>query len=175
MSPLIRQPRHVRRWTTALNAASVLVVAGAMCAGLRSAWPLPAWTPPQLDQSAPEDGAVEARPALTLAELAVIWQRDLHQAVVDAPPPKPAARPPEPKLSIRLVGTAVESDHCFGMFRLANGRTVVKAVGTTVAGFEIVAVERGKAQLRRDARLYELRVPWYDRLAAALEDDRDVR
>jgi hypothetical protein len=39
-----------------------------------------------------------------------------------------------------------------------------------VDGYEIVAIERGRAWLRNGDRQYELRVPDYDRLKIARKD-----
>lgn len=57
---------------------------------------------------------IARRPATSLAELAVIWQRDLRQPVIDAPPEKPKPQAPEPKLAIDLLGSAVEADARYG-------------------------------------------------------------
>jgi len=133
-------------------------------------WPRVAWAPPQSPPAAAPAGQTDSPARLALADLAVIWERDLHQAVVDQPPPKAPEPPPDPKLALQLIGTAVEAGRQFGVFQLSAGRTVVKAVGSTVEGCEIVAIERGLARVRQGERIYELKVPWYNRLALALEN-----
>jgi hypothetical protein len=125
--------------------------------------PLPAWMPPPIELESEPDERRDPRPPLDAAQLAVIWQRDLRQSVVDLPPvPRPAV--PEAKLAIELIGTAIEADRQYGLFRLPNNTTTVKSVGSTIEGYRIVAIERGRARVRGDGREYELKVPWYDRL-----------
>ena len=175
MSVLFRSPRGQQRLILLLNVGALVIVVGTVWVCLQIVWPRPAWTTPEISPADVSSVEPETEPELTLADLAVIWQRDLHQPVVDPPPAKPAAPPPEPKLAIRLVGTAVESDRQFGIFQLAGHRSVVKPVGATIDGFEIVSIERGRARLRRGERIYDLEVPWYERLAATPEDVHDER
>jgi hypothetical protein len=157
---------RLKRSLTAGLAALLLVAVG-MAAWL--AWPRPARTPPEVDLESPSRDKVRPVSRHSLTDLAVIWQRDLRQPVVDRPQESPE-RPPEPKLAIQLVGTAVEAERCYGFFRLADTTTTVKAVGEVVDGFEIVAIERGRARLRNGDRGYELKVPRYDQLEMARRD-----
>ena len=158
-------PRHAARWerlVTALMLAIVLAVLLAFVALLR---PAPPWTPPQVNLQAPVVVDVKSAPGLSLDELAVIWQRDLRQPLVDPSPPEPPKPPPPPRLAVRLLGTAVEADRRYGLLRLSNNTTVVRPVGAEVEGFEVVSIRRGWARLRNGAREYDLIVPWYDRIA----------
>jgi len=173
MSLAIRGPDPARRLVFLLNAASVLLLLALVWVGLQALRPTPTWTPPPAALTAAPQAPAPV-PALTLADLAVIWQRDLHQPVVD-PPPKAVEKPPEPKLTIQLVGTAVEAGRQFGVFQLANNRTVVQPVGATLEGYEIVAIERGRARVRSGGRTYDLQVPRYDRIARTLREDPDGR
>jgi hypothetical protein len=85
--------------------------------------------------------------------------------MVDPPPPAaiPVVEAPPP---FQLAGTAIEDGRSFAILALTGNRSAVKEVGAVVEGFELVAVQRGLVRLRRGDKEYELRVPWYDRLAA---------
>jgi hypothetical protein len=146
-----------------VGTGSLLIVIVAAWATVSLSMPLAAWTPPPIELEPEPDERRDPRPPRSLSQLAVIWQRDLRQSVVDLPPvPRPAV--PEAKLAIELVGTAIEADRQYGLFRLANNTTTVKSVGSTIEGYRIVAIERGRARVRSGGREYELKVPWYDRL-----------
>lgn len=164
MWPMPHNPIHVRRMTGTLNAATAVIGVATVWLVVRLLLPLPPWLPPGRETAPASTVDIAPRPAASLAELAVIWQRDLRQPVIDAPPQKPKPQAPEPKLAIELLGTAVEADAQYGIFRLADNSTVVKPVGQRVGEFEIVAIGRGSARLRNGRREYELRVPWYERI-----------
>lgn len=151
---------------------STVVVTAIVCMPLLAVsvwawWPIRSWQPPpvQKNSSPPADSAPPS-PRAALAEYDVIWQRDLAQPVVD-PPPKANAPPVESAPPIALVGTAVAADERLGIFSLPNNSTVVKREGEIFQGFEVIAVERGRARLRRDGREFDLRVPWFDRIQLA--------
>jgi hypothetical protein len=155
-------PIAARRLARGLN---VLTLAAPLLTGLALLvlfWPPPAWRPPACDQIA----APQSRPASRPSEpdLAVIWERDLRQPLVD-PVPVPPAPIPEPKIAVQLVGTAVEPQRCYGVFALSSGTIVVRPVGATLEGCDVIAIERGRARLRNGGREYELKIPWYDRLS----------
>jgi len=156
-----RGRRHAGRL---VDWACALALLGAGYAFVRLLAPLPPWNPPQL--ATPErdvHSADELRP-LSESELAVIWQRDLRQSVVDAPPPR--VTPPEaPKLAVQLIGTVIEPQRRFGLFVTGRNQTIVKRVGERVDGFEVVAIERGQATLRQGQREYTLKAPCYDQIA----------
>lgn len=126
--------------------------------------PLPIWHPPTLDQSAASP-AVPPQPESPL-DLAVLSARNLRQPPVDPPAPPPAASVPETPLAIRLIGTAIETERSFAVFGLPDSRTLVREVGGDVEGYEVMEVRRGSAKLRRGEREYEVRVPWFERIAA---------
>lgn len=152
-----------RQLTRLGRVVPLLIIAIGTCLTVLLLWPRSKWVPPQVDLKA----APVARPAAPkpdLDRLAVIWKRDLRQAVVDAPLPPPAA---EPQFGIHLVGTAVEAQKQFGVFQLSNGAIVVKPAGASIEGCEILSVSRGQARLRRNGREYELRVPWFERIKLA--------
>lgn len=128
----------------------------------RLLWPLPVWTPPGVELEQPVVPKAET-PRLSLDDLAVIWKRNLRGPLFD-PPPEPV-KPTEPaRLVLSLVGTVVEPDRSYAVFRLADSSTVVKPVGAQVDGFDVVDVRRGIATLRNGSREYELKVPWFDRI-----------
>lgn len=126
--------------------------------------PLPPWNSPTIDQPDTQPAPVNlAEPPLNFA---ILSQRNLRQPPVDPPGPAPAAPVPETPLALRLIGTAVEADHSFAVFGLPDNRTLVREVGGNVEGYEVMDVKRGSARLRRGEREYEVRVPWFDRIAA---------
>jgi len=146
-------------------AISVAVLLTAAVLVVHLCTPTDPWTPPAFDRRLARQAEPEAGSMPALSDLAVIWQRDLRQPVIDLPE-QPEQPKSEPKLAVQLVGTAVERDRQYGVFQLKDNRTVVKAVGDEVDGCRIVAIDRGRARLRSGEREYELKVPWYDRIAA---------
>jgi type II secretory pathway component PulC len=77
-----------------------------------------------------------------LASYAAIYQRDLRTPLVEvkaAPPPKP----PPPKLTITLVGTAIDPDYTCAFFKLANGQTQSVFVGQAIEQAEVVKIMEG--------------------------------
>jgi len=155
---------RARTWNRLAVAVSAAMILGAAGLTARLCAVRVAWMVPEVDP-APGRIAAAQRPAPTLAELAVIWQRDLRQPVVDRPPEAQREPKPECKLELQLIGTAVEREQRYGVFQLADGRAVVRSLGGDVGGYTIVEITRGRARVRSGAREYELRVPWYDRIA----------
>lgn len=106
-------------------------------------------------------------PVPTDAELEVIWQRDLRQALLDPPPPKapeptkPPPPPPPVKLP-RLVATFVEGSLAWGWFVQLDGKSRLRTVADQIDGLEIVAIRPGEATLRRGGRTHEVEVPRRD-------------
>lgn len=143
----------------------VALVVAALAASSWLVMPGRAWTPPVQRSEAPLP-RVTAPPALPtdLESYAVIWQRNLQQALVDppTPPPAPAEAPPP----FQLIGTAVEPGRAFAVFQSHDGSIIVRECGAPVGEFLLSIVDRGRVQLRREGRDIELRVPWYPRLVA---------
>lgn len=156
----------LRLWRQTPRLAAAAVVCGAAVIIIRLFWPLPEWTPPPLALDALASPAPRPAPSNDRAGLTVIWQRDWRQPVVDRLPSPPPAEAP---LAVQLVGTAVADPLRFALFRRADSSTIVKPVGASVDGYEIVAIERGRVRLRHGAREYDLRVPWYARIQAEQE------
>ncbi len=166
-------PRGRQHWTQAGRAvpAAATVLTGLGLAGLL--WPRPAWRPPNRPHEPVNPAAETLHVAPTLADLALVWQRDLRQALFELASPEPVVATSTPPPAIRLLGTAVEGRQRFGLFQLAGDTTVVKPVGAQVDGMEIVAIARGWARLRSGMREFELTVPWYERLRGVeAADDR---
>lgn len=139
---------------------AIIVVGGGLAIG--TALPPPAWSSPEVE--AVPKGPTAPPASIPAIDIERTCRRDLRQPLVDAPPP-PVGPVPETPISVRLLGTAVESERQFGIFALANNASVLKEVGALVDGYEVVSVQRGIARLRRGDRIVELRVPWYDQLA----------
>lgn len=159
-------PTHAKRLQRLLAAAPYVVAITVLLPAIGLLLPLSSWKPPEINLNLDSQAEDRPRRPLRAAELAVIWRRDLRQTLFDAPPVKSAAVE-EPKLAIELVGTALEAERGFGVFRLPDNRTVVKPVGAFLEGFEVIAVQRGLARLRNGSREYELKVSWYERIKAA--------
>lgn len=147
---------------------TILICGGLLAYGVNLLRPLPDWQPPAswvTTQPTETDTPPRARP---LSDYAVIWQRDLRQPMVDSIPEVAKAKP-EPPLAIKLLGTAVASNEQMGIFSLANNATVVKRIGEVFDGYELLEVKRGQARLRRGAKEFELKVPWFDRIEAGTD------
>jgi hypothetical protein len=82
--------------------------------------------------------------AAPLAGYAAIWQRNLRQPMVDAPPPAAA---PKPTLNVTLMGTAVEPGRAEGMFREGNGSPRWVKVGEVIGGARVTAIDDTSATL----------------------------
>lgn len=148
------------RWARVISATVLLAALAAFGWLVR---PLPTWTPPTLDTAGPASApAAPSRPGVE--HYAVIWQRDLRQPLFDVAPAAPIVATPAPP-PFQLLGTAVEADHRFAVFQLSDGTTTVRASGSRIGGFELLEVERGRVRMRKDQQEYELRVPWYARIA----------
>lgn len=156
-------PRAARRFERLGSAASAVVLGLTAWATITLWRPVAPWTPPLARPHGLATMDQHATRSVGLGDLAVIWQRDLRQPVVDAVA-KVEPPAPEPAPSVQLLGTAIESDRRYGLFRLANQTTVLRSVGTEVEGFAVIAIERGVARLRAGSHEYELKVPWYDRI-----------
>ncbi len=125
--------------------------------------PLTPWRPPAKSVSEPQSETTVAA-ALALSDLAVIWQRDLHQPVVDPPQePKPKRKPPPPP-SVRLIGTVIEAERAFGIFE-ERGSVQIKSIGESIGDYTVILVERGRAVIRAGDREVEVHVPWHERLS----------
>lgn len=161
-------PAQAKRLQRVLRSAPYIIVSIAALS-LILLLRLPDWTPPRVDLDAQAESDQPAREPRSAGDLSAIWRRDLRQALFDAAPVKNVPVE-DPKLAIALVGTALESERSFGIFRLPNNRTVVRPVGAIVQGFEVVAVQRGLARLRDGSRVYELKVPWFDRIQRDEQD-----
>ncbi len=135
--------------------------------------PADPWTAPAVNLEPGQDAVSQKHRTLELSDLAAIWQRDLRQPVVDPPAEKPQQRKKVERLAIQLLGTAVEADQQYGIFRLSNNRTVVRAVGEEVEGFEVIQISRGRARLRNGQRECKLTVPWLERIAAGGTEQDD--
>ncbi len=124
--------------------------------------PLTPWRPPAMNvaESPPE---TLASAALALPDLAVIWERDLHQPVVDPPKVAKPKRKPPPPPSVRLIGTVIEAERAFGIFE-ERGTVQIKAIGESIGDYQIILVERGRAVIKAGDREVEIHVPWHERL-----------
>lgn len=162
--------RLVRRMPVLLNGAAIVILIGSGALLIQLLRPQPAWSPPETDLTPDTDVQPSHVQARSLSDLAVIWQRDLRQAVVDPPADPQPQTDTEPKLAVVLLGTAIEADRQYGIFRNANGATVVKPAGAVIDEYEVMSITRGRARLRNGQREYDLTVPWYDSIRSAEGD-----
>ncbi len=120
--------------------------------------------PSPLAASAQPAPAIEDRP---LSWYAPIWQRDLRRPpvdpVVERAAPKRQPRKPEP-LRLSLLGTVVESDARYAVFRNGQGHIVVKRSRDEIDKFTIARIDRGRAELTRGDRTIVVKVPNYESL-----------
>ena len=121
-------------------------------------------------ESAPTSQPVQSADVRSLTWYAPIWQRDLRQPPVDpapkAAPPKRKQKPrPEP-VRVTLLGTIVERDQRFGVFRDEQGHIVVKRLQDQIDQFTIARIDRGHAELVRGSRIVRITVPGYEAIGA---------
>lgn len=121
----------------------------------------PLFPPVASTQPAP---AIEDR---SLSWYAPIWQRDLRRPpvdpVVERAAPKRQPRKPEP-LRLSLLGTVVEPDARYAVFRDGQGHIVVKRCRDEIDKFTIARIDRGRAELTRGDRTVVVKVPNYESL-----------
>ena len=101
-----------------------------------------------------------------LAWYAPLWQRDLRQPPVPPAARKPTRRrtpKPEP-LRLTLLGTVIELDARYAVFRNGQGRMVVKRIRERIDEFTIARIDRGLAELTRGPRTVIVKVPNYESL-----------
>lgn len=116
--------------------------------------------------STPTSQPVPLADAHPLAWYAPIWQRDLRQPPVDPAPkaaPRKRKRMPKPEpVRVTLLGTIVERDQRFGVFRNEQGVIVVKRLQDEIDQFTIARIDRGRAELVRGSRTVRITVPGYE-------------
>jgi hypothetical protein len=90
-----------------------------------------------------------------------LWQRDLRQPPIPPSPPAPLeAPPPPPPLELpRLVGTFVEAGAAYGHFEMRDGRTRIQSLDSKLEGYDVAAIQDGKAKLTHGSNEYWLEVP----------------
>ena len=93
-----------------------------------------------------------------LAWYAPFWQRDFRQPPIPASAELQQTAPPPRELP-QLLGTFVESGQRYGHFHTAAGKTRVHPVGGVIDSCEIVAIESGRALLKRGSESYWIDVP----------------
>ena len=141
--------------------AANFTLALALAASVASAF----WRLDVLDSPEPADRAAAQTPRLGVSllrparEYAVIYQRDLRRPLRDTKGPSSARKAAIPKLNIELIGTAVEKDFSFAMFRTAAGETKTVKLGQSVAGGKVVAIADGVVTLDIQGRRIEIRKP----------------
>lgn len=93
---------------------------------------------------------------------AVIYQRDLRKPLIEAviaPPPPP----PPPKLTISLVGTAVDPGYTCALFRMANGEVHTASVGEKVEEALVTEIVEGAATVQMGGQTFKLTVDKTDK------------
>lgn len=90
---------------------------------------------------------------------AVIYERDIRKPLFDPKPIRTVkVEPPKPKLTIRLIGTAVEPGFTYGLFRTKSGESKLVSIGQTIGGAEVTAVGEGTATVKFHGELITLKV-----------------
>jgi len=104
-------------------------------------------------------GAARRARAETLADYAAIYRRDLRKPLVDPKPVAPTVRlrRPKPKMTVTLVGTAVEPGFTYAMFRTRGHGTKLVRVGETIEGVEVLSVATDSARVRFAGEVRELK------------------
>jgi hypothetical protein len=137
-----RRKIAMRVTAAAIAAAGIaLVVAGAIA-------------PPGIDTPSTPAGATTKPAAATqprqAVDLSEFLDVDLHRPLVDAKPPttSPAAANPDPLQGLRLVGTVMETGHCFAVFTTTAGKTEIVSVAQPAGGGTLTAVAADSVTLR---------------------------
>lgn len=97
---------------------------------------------------------------LELSNYRPLWERDLRQPPIP-PEPKPAVAPtrPPPQELPRLVGTFIDAETAYGHFETRDGRLRVRSLEDDLEGYQVAAVEQGRAKLTLGAKEYWIEVP----------------
>jgi len=156
-----------------LNAVMWLAAAGLVVLGMAifaTAWALPMEDPgPRVTSVDSVDvrggGKGEALPSL--AELQRVAQVTLYRPTEESAGPAPPAEtqpaveasPPPPSLEAQLIGTVTEGPDSWAFFELADGQTVMRRVGQSIAGANVVAIEERLAVLELQGRTMTLQTP----------------
>ena len=80
-----------------------------------------------------------------LTDYAVIYARRLRKPLYDTKLVAAPIKKPKPKLTVTLVGTAVEPGLTYGLFRTGRGRVKIVSVGQSIAGAKVTAISDGSA------------------------------
>ena len=144
-------------WTINVALATAIVVTVAAAALL----PLAA-APQDAGPNDPAKGEAKVQAPRTgpLEAYAGIYRRDLRKPLYDVKA-VPAITPPKPKpkMTVALVGTALEPGFTYGMFRTKSGQTKLVRVGETVEGVEVLQIAQESATVRFAGEVLELKVP----------------
>lgn len=141
----LRQRKHVL-WT--LNAA--LAAALAVCVAALAFSPLDAGPADAGNRGRPTTGPKdEQHKTGPMSAYAGIYRRDLRKPLYDVKP-APVVKPakPKPRMTVTLVGTALEPGFTYGMFRTKSGATKFVSVGETIEGVEVLEISEGSAKVR---------------------------
>ena len=112
----------------------------------------------------PEVYVVQTKP---LSWYAPVWTRDLRQPPFEPRPIKEVVKPKKPAPpappSVRLLGTVVEANKRFGLFVDSKNKLLVCRPNDTIDGYMVMAIERGKAEIKNQQRSAWLKMPEYDK------------
>lgn len=118
----------------------------------------------QASAATPPNDTLEDRP---LSWFAPIWQRDLRRPPVDPvvknPRKNKPIKKPEP-LRLTLLGTVVEPDARYAVFRNGDGHIVVKRLHDEIDRYTIARIDRGRAELVQGTQTVAVTVPGYETL-----------
>jgi hypothetical protein len=148
---MVEMTFHARRrllWT--LNWASVCGIA--LCLGLAFLLPMAVDATPASGKAVAKKDAPpvqQTEKVGPLSRYAVVYARDLRKPLFDAPV-KEEAKKPKRKLTVTLVGTAVDPGSTYAFFSDAGGKVTMVGVGQKIDGAEVTAVTEGSATLNLD-------------------------
>jgi hypothetical protein len=144
--------------------ATALLLAGAVAA-LAAGLLLPMESPRTAGAHQQRIAAHPANPALSalppLSSFQAVWSRRFRQAETAAPAPvvETAAAPANPVASQQQIALAGTIGTSLAIFRLANGSTVLKAVGDDIGDAEVISIQPARVRLREGNREIELSKP----------------
>jgi hypothetical protein len=154
-----------RSWRRLLWTTSIVLAAGivcVVCAAVFMPLDLAATREPALEDGGRAKAKADpsVKKMVPLERYAVVYERDLRKPLFDPAVVRPPdSSKPKRKLTVTLVGTAVDPGLTYGIFRDSHGKTVLARIGQKIEDAEVVSVEEGSATVKFDGETITLSLP----------------
>lgn len=133
-----------------------LGIAGAVALAVFPPRPAP---PPDAPDEASAQPALQSGQALSVSAYAVIYQRNLQAPLAGVATAQPAPLAVSPLPNLTLLGTVVEQENSYGIFRTPSGQTRLAGVGETVEGAKVAAITVDSVTLTLGGNSFKLSLP----------------